>query len=151
MWKYPPEEERQKRNKSRSKSKSKSRSKSKSSAKGDKPNSMSYSYRGNFYFKQKSILLTYTHTENPKISKKELGDFLHDTFKPKVTVVCEETHQDGSPHLHAWLEWDEVFYTQNAFLFDYKNKHPNIGFIKDITKNTRSNALNYMMKQDDNL
>ena len=60
---------------------------------------------------------------------------MHDTLKPNVTVVFEETYKDGSPHLHAWLDWEDVFYTQNAFLFDYKEKHPNIGFIKDITKN----------------
>lgn len=126
------------------KSKSKSRSKSPDKKKEKTINP-------NFFFKQKSIFLTYPHTEKQNISKQELGDFLLDTFKPEVLVVCCEHHKDGGLHLHAWMEFNEVFYTRNYRLFDFKNNHPNIGRILNASKNTRANALNYMLKEDKEL
>lgn len=104
-----------------------------------------------FYFRQKSVFLTYPHVEKYNIEKKELGEYLYDTFKCEITVVCLEHHKDGNPHLHAWLEWETPFYTRNPHIFDYKNAHPNIGQMLDKYKNKRSNALNYMLKEDENL
>ena len=130
----------------RSRKKSRSRSKSRSISK-----KKSYKSPNKFYFNQKSVFLTYPHVEKYGIAKDELGEYLFDTFKCKVTVICLEHHQDGSPHLHAWLEWEENFYTKNNRIFDYKNTHPNIGCMKDKTKNTRANALKYMMKEDKEL
>ena len=136
--------------KSKNNSKSKSRSKSRDSQKSSN-NRRSYSNPNNFFFHQKSILLTYAHTEKTGITKEELGNYLFDTFKCIVTVVCLEHHKDGAPHLHAWLEWDEAFYTKDARIFDFKGHHPNIGVMLDKKKNTRGNALNYMLKEDQNL
>ena len=102
-------------------------------------------------FKQKSVLLTYSHIEKYNFSKEELGDYLYDTLKCKITVVCLEHHKDGNPHLHAWLEWEEEFRTRNPHIFDYKDCHPNIGQMFEKHKNTRNNALNYMLKEDNNL
>ena len=105
----------------------------------------------NFYFKQKSCFLTYPHVEKSGMTKEDLGNYLYDTFKCSVTVVCLEHHKDGNPHLHAWIEWEEQFFTRNIRLFDYKGQHPNIGRMQDKRKNTRNNALTYMMKEDNNL
>ena len=132
------------RNSSRSTSKNKNKSRSKSKKR-------SYSKKGNFYFNQKSVFLTYPHTEKYGISKDELGQYLYTTFNCSVTVVCLEHHQDGNPHLHAWLEFYEQFYTKNYNVFNYKGLHPNIGKMNDIRKNTRENVLNYMLKEDNNL
>ena len=104
-----------------------------------------------YHFCQKSVLLTYPHVEKHGIEKEELGNYLYDTLNCKITVVCLEHHKDGNPHLHAWLEWEERFQTKNAHIFDYKNCHPNIGEMFDKGKNTRNNALTYMLKEDNNL
>ncbi len=104
-----------------------------------------------FNFHQKSVLLTYPHVEKYNIAKNELGEYLYDVFNCSVTVVCLEHHKDGSPHLHAWLEWETPFSTRNAHIFDFKNAHPNIGQMFDKGKNKRSNALNYMLKEDNDL
>lgn len=126
--------------------------KTKSKSKSPSPNNVITNPKNSiFNFKQKSILLTYPHVEKYNIGKEELGEYLYDTFNCKITVVCLEHHKDGNPHLHAWLEWEEVFSTKNAHIFDFKGAHPNIGQMLDKGKNTRSNALNYMCKEDENL
>ena len=134
-------------NTSRSKSK-KNKSKSKSKSPNNDIRNPSGAY---FYFKQKSVLLTFAHTEKYGLEKNFLGEYLYDTLKCEVTVVCLEHHKDGNPHLHAWLEWDSPFYTTNAHIFDVKGCHPNIGQMFDKCKNTRNNALTYMIKEDKEL
>ena len=136
----------------RSKSKKSSRSSSKKKNKSRSSSKYrSYSNEKNFFFKQKSVFLTYPHIENTGITKEDIGYYLKDTFKCSVTIVCLEHHQDGNPHIHCWLEFEDVLYTKNVAIFDYKGKHPNIGCMKDNKKNTRENVLNYMMKEDDKL
>ena len=128
-------------NRNRDKSKSRSRSKS-----------PSYTHKNKFYFNQKSLFLTYPHTEKGiAISRSDLGNYLRDAFKCKIVVVCQEKHADGNPHLHCWLEWDEQFFTSNPRLFDFRGHHPHFGRMKDNKKNTRQNVLNYMIKEDTNL
>ena len=130
----------QKNNKRKSHSRDNSRDKSKSKEK-----------KGGFYFKQKSVFLTYSHTEKTGIQKIELGNYLFETFNCAVTVVCLEHHKDNNPHLHVWLEFKEVLYTRNVKIFDFKNHHPNIGSMRDKFKSSRQNALDYMMKEDKEL
>lgn len=111
-----------------------------------------YQRKKKFYFKQKSVFLTYPHTEKgTPINKYDLGLYLYDNLKASITVVCEEKHQDGNPHLHGWIEWENEFYTSNYRVFDYKDHHPHIGSMKNKLKNTRNNVLSYMLKQDTHL
>ena len=111
-----------------------------------------YKNKNKFYFKQKSVFLTYPHSnKDTPIDKVSLGKFLFDSIKCCVVVVCQETHQDGSPHLHAWCEWEQDFYTSNYRIFDFRGHHPNIGQMFDKKKNTRGNALTYMIKEDKEL
>ena len=127
--------------------KNKSRSTSRSRSK-----SPSYNNNNKFFFKQKSVFLTYPHSnKNTVIDKISLGKFLNDSLKCYIVVVCQETHQDGSPHLHAWCEWEQEFYTRNYRVFDFRGHHPNIGQMIDKRKNTRANVLNYMIKEDKEL
>lgn len=137
--------------KRRNTSKSSSRSNSNKKYKKNPYNNITNPNNSIFYFKQKSVFLTYPHVEKYNIQKEELGNYLYDTFNCTVTVVCLEHHQDGNPHLHAWLEWENPFFTKNAHIFDYKDAHPNIGQMLDKYKNKRGNALNYMLKEDQNL
>ena len=104
-----------------------------------------------FYFNQSSVMLTYSHVERSDFSKKQLADYLYDTFKAKVVVACEEPHKDGNPHYHIWVEFGVPFYSRNCRVFDYRGIHPNIGEMLNKQKNTRNNALTYMTKTDDNL
>ena len=131
--------------KSRSNSSNRSRSRNKDKS---KIRTKSYSV---FKFSQKSVMLTYSRTDKTGIQKQELGDYLYNTFKPKVCVVALEHHQDGNPHLHVWLEWEEVFNSRDPRIFDFKKHHPNIGIMLEGQKNTRLNALRYMIKEDNDL
>ena len=142
-----------KKSRSKSKEKGKSMEKGKTEEKG-KSKSRSKSREKSIpkYFKlsQKSVLLTYARTDKTNLKKADLGNYLYGKYKLKVLVVAEEHHKDGNPHLHAWLEWEELFSTRDPREFDYKNHHPNIGKIKDAKKNTRENALKYLTKEDSN-
>ena len=130
--------------------KGKSRKSSKSPS--EEPRGKSKNNKQKYYnFNQKSVMLTYPHTDNPQITKIELGEYLRDHLKADRVVVCQEFHKDGSPHLHAWIEWDERFNSNDPRVFDFKGKHPNIGHMNDKNKNTRGNALTYMMKTDNDL
>lgn len=104
-----------------------------------------------FNFNQKSIMLTYARTDKSGIQKADLGNYLITNFNPSVVVVCLEHHKDGNPHLHAWLEWENKFNSRDPRIFDFKGHHPHIGGMKNKQKNTRGNALTYMMKEDTDL
>lgn len=138
------------RSKSVKKSSSNSSKKERNKSVSDKSRSRSSS-KNKFYFKQNSAFLTYPHTENKEISKKELGDFLFDTFDCEITVICEEHHKDGGLHLHAWIELKNELYTRDCHIFDFNGCHCHIGKMKDGKKNTRANVLNYMTKEDKEL
>ena len=131
--------------------KSKSKSKSKNKNYKNPNNDIRNPNNSVFNFNQKSVFLTYAHVENYDFDKKMLGEYLYDKFKCEVTVVCLEHHKDGNPHLHAWLEFDKQFHTRNPHIFDFHYCHPNIGQMLDKYKNSRNNALQYMMKEDEDL
>lgn len=41
-------------------------------------------------------------------------------------LVAQESHQDGEPHFHIYLRWDNQFNTRDVRFFDYGGKHPNV-------------------------
>jgi len=65
-----------------------------------------------FRIASKSILLTYAQCEE---KKETLLEFLLDLVPPpQYVVVAEEKHQDGTGHLHAFLNYDEKLLKKNA-------------------------------------
>lgn len=89
----------------------------------------------------KNILLTY-----PKCSleKEELLDFLKKRGELTEYVICKEMHEDGEPHLHAWVAYSDKQDIKNERMFDLLGFHPNI----QKAKNRRA-CINYVKKSRD--
>jgi len=71
----------------------------------------------------KAYLLTYSQT---KLTKSQLYAFLTSGPDVERLIIGEEKHQDGNPHLHAYVVYAkqrEVTY----HAFDIGGEHPNIG------------------------
>ncbi len=79
-----------------------------------------------YRFQAKNIFLTYSRClETPQ----SLIDFLRDkleTRNPVYICVAEEEHEDGIPHLHAFISLSKKLDTANPRYFDAGDYHPNI-------------------------
>lgn len=69
-------------------------------------------------------------------------------FEPSYYKVVQETHEDGSPHLHAIVKFKNK-YSKSFVLKHFKEKYPDDYKRIDI-KPVRSikNAINYLSKED---
>lgn len=77
----------------------------------------------NFNFQAKTIFLTYAQCN---LTKEELLTELHQLFSIKEYCIAEEHHEDGSPHLHAFLQLTGQIHKRVATFADVKGFHPNI-------------------------
>ena len=50
----------------------------------------------------------------------------------KQVLVAREVHQDGTPHLHAYLYYDRTFDCTNERFFDLGSFHPNVQSAKSL-------------------
>ena len=71
----------------------------------------------------KQVFLTYPKCE---ATKEELADHLGSLRETTRLVVAEEKHADGTPHLHAYVNYVKKLDTTNPRFFDYKDNHPNV-------------------------
>lgn len=67
---------------------------------------------------RKNIFLTYPKTDIPKANmlaffRGKLG------FSLKQWVIAQEFHEDGKPHIHAYLKIDPVLKTRDVRYFDF--------------------------------
>lgn len=82
-------------------------------------------YEGNgkkFRFNARAVFLTYSKCD---VSIHDCMDFLKDKLKIKQIIVSKELHQDGTPHLHVYAEFDKID-TKNVRFFDMNGFHPYI-------------------------
>lgn len=94
---------------------------------------------------KKGYMLTYPQCP---LERGDVGDHLL-SLGPEIVVVVRELHKTGDFHLHAWCEWSRPKHIRSANFFDYKGYHCNIGSTKKKEANTRGNALNYILKYDE--
>lgn len=94
---------------------------------------------------KKGYMLTYPQCP---LSRADVGDHLL-SLGPEIVVVVRELHKSEDFHLHAWCEWTRPKHIRSANFFDYKGYHCNIGSTKKKSANTRANALNYILKYDE--
>lgn len=71
----------------------------------------------------KQVFLTYPQCG---VSKEELADHLMGLRETVRLVVAQEKHEDGSPHLHAYVNFREKLRTTDSRFFDYQGHHPNV-------------------------
>lgn len=73
------------------------------------------------------ISLTYPRCD---ISLEDLETFLRNksfgSRKPIHLIISHETHEDGSPHRHAYIKYSAKMETRNARAFDFNGFHPNV-------------------------
>jgi len=73
------------------------------------------------FYNGKRFFLTYAQTD---YTANELVAFLQSKGNVKRYVVCRENHEDGSPHLHACVEYSSVQRKPVDWL-DFNGRHPN--------------------------
>lgn len=73
------------------------------------------------FYNGKRFFLTYAQCAD---SKESLKAFLESKGDCKYVVVSRELHEDGSPHLHACVEYNTVQRKPVNWL-DFNGKHPN--------------------------
>lgn len=79
--------------------------------------------QSSFTFAAKTIFLTYPQCT---LSKEDLLTALHELFTITDYCICEETHADGAPHLHAFLKLASRIQRSDARFADIQGFHPNI-------------------------
>lgn len=107
-------------------------------------------------FRIRSLRLFLTYPQCP-IKKEEALTLLENLAagwqnKIKNYVIAEETHMDGSPHLHAYLQMDKVLETVRPDFADLKainqmevmNYHGNYQSVRSV-----QNVIRYCAKKDD--
>lgn len=76
-----------------------------------------------FSFNAKRVYLTYPRCPLSKeVLIEELGKIKPITYY----AVCNEVHQDGTPHLHAVIHYSEKVHRKDVRAFDVLGHHPNI-------------------------
>jgi len=96
-----------------------------------------------FQFNAKNVFLTYPKADFP------ISDYLSFAWDlPNIVYACvsSETHEDGSFHRHAFLQFSKPFRTRNEKAFDYKEWHPNIQAARSPAA-----SLKYVKKEGDYL
>ena len=86
-----------------------------------------------FRIQSKSWFLTYPKLDK---SKEEALALLKNKLagKPYVgMVVCRELHEDGSPHIHAFVLLKDLFNCQNERFWDLDSHHGEYQKARDIT------------------
>lgn len=83
------------------------------------------------------------------VSKQELLEWLRNVFGRyeriiQGYVICKEDHQDGEPHLHAYIKLDSKHDCRDPLRFDYKGYHPNFQGVRST-----NNVIAYVAKDKD--
>jgi len=78
---------------------------------------------GSFLIHARTFFLTYPHCD---LGSDILRDFLVTERGVSRYIVCNELHEDGSPHLHALIIYDKAKRITNDGYFNIRGYHPNI-------------------------
>jgi len=93
-----------------------------------------------FEINSKSFFLTYPRCE---MTPEALRDFLEKLKPMKQYIVVQELHKDGTPHLHAIVEYEDRFKVKRQDYFDLPVEpfHGNYGTVKNYPA-----AIRYLKK-----
>jgi len=91
-----------------------------------------------FQLNSKNVFLTYPQCD---VSKAAMLYYLIEQSGCSAARIGQEEHQDGTPHLHAYLHSDEGFRTRNERYFDVLGFHPNVQPCRKV-----SSVLEYVAK-----
>lgn len=80
-----------------------------------------------FEINAKKFLLTYAKCT---LSKEEVLETLSQDRPVRFYIIALESHQDGSPHIHACMHFEDRVHSTNARVFDIKGFHCNVELLK---------------------
>lgn len=101
-----------------------------------------------FRFNAATIFLTYPQCN---LTRETLLQELQAIFEIKDYVIAQEMHQDGSPHLHAFLKFERKINKRTADFADLRGGPPD-GFHPNITAPRSIKAvITYVEKVSDTL
>lgn len=93
-----------------------------------------------FRMNSAAFFLTYPHSA---FAPKDLGAHLEGLSSTKYCLVAKELHQDGDPHVHAFVIFDRKKNIRRADYFDYEGRHPNI-----VSPRDRKATIVYIKKDN---
>lgn len=100
-----------------------------------------------FYFKQKSIFLTYSQCD---LDKKKVYSYCITKFNPIRMILGKGKHKDGGFHFHIWMEFEDNITIRDSRHFDILKFHPNISKLRNINCHSIKSILKYILKDDSN-
>jgi hypothetical protein len=90
-----------------------------------------------FQFNAKKVFLTYPQSEGVSLLDCIASiEALSSSSKNPILgyVGAEEKHEDGRPHLHLLVEFEQPIRTRDCHYFDVQGKHPNIQSARSSSK-----------------
>lgn len=78
---------------------------------------------GKFHFQAVKVFLTYAQCT---LTPWEIYDALSQKNEIKEYSICQEPHQDGGMHIHAWIRYKKKCQTKDCKHWDIEGFHPNI-------------------------
>lgn len=100
----------------------------------------SFALQKNGTFRVSAVKFFLTWPKCP-LSKETVKELLWEIKAPKFYIICEETHLDGSPHIHAYVEFNKRVETRNSSYFNLNSYQCNIGRVRHKWR-----AINYCKK-----
>lgn len=97
-----------------------------------------------FRLQSKKLFLTYPQCDLDKADAANLLKDILGPFDPSYIVVSSELHEDGSPHLHAFIVLTKKYDTRNPNSLDLNGFHGNYQAARDAV-----NVRSYVIKDDD--
>ncbi|XP_027062058.1 uncharacterized protein [Coffea arabica] len=103
-----------------------------------------------FFINAKNIFLTYPRCVLPKQQALDAIRNIQFSISPTYIRVVQETHQDGSPHLHCLIQFTGKFRTQSARFFDIQSPSSNSMFHPNVQSARNSSIVrDYISKYGD--
>ncbi|XP_027067721.2 uncharacterized protein [Coffea arabica] len=103
-----------------------------------------------FFINAKNILLTYPRCVLPKQQALDEIRNLQFPISPIYIRVAQETHENGSSHLHCLIQFEGKFLTASARFFDIKSPIANSMFHPNVQGARNSSAVrDYISKYGD--
>jgi len=93
-----------------------------------------------FRVNSKAFFLTYPQSNTLPVT---LGAFLESLGPTSYCLVARENHQDGRPHLHAFVIYLDKKNVRQANHFDHNGFHPNI-----VAPRDRQATIDYIKKEN---
>ena len=98
----------------------------------------------NFTLKGKTVFLTYPQCSTPKESLLDHLKQLLEHKDIKYATVGQEQHEDGNPHLHAFVWLNKEIHVRDRAFFDFEGHHPNIQSARN-----KADVIKYCQKDGD--